>query len=192
MFIDVDAPQSFIGGAKIDHGIVDGVVDFWNDCDYLEKEEGHTGHGVDKSLKDSLDLTIPRYIKDKRITAYIDALAEVTIKYVEHYHTIKSIKWDLLEDFNIQWYPRGGGFHSLHCERSNAHPQCVGRVMAWMTFLNTIESGGETYFEYQQCKVKASKGLTLIWPADWTHFHKGCPAPDEEKMIITGWYDLTF
>ena len=64
--------------------------------------------------------------------------------------------------------------------------------MAWMTFLNTIESGGETYFEYQQCKVKASKGLTLIWPADWTHFHKGCPAPDEEKMIITGWYDLTF
>ena len=131
MFIDVDAPQSFIGGAKIDHGIVDGVVDFWNDCDYLEKEEGHTGHGVDKSLKDSLDLTIPRYIKDKRITAYIDALAEVTKEYVDHYHTLKSVKWDLLEDFNIQWYPRNGGFHSLHCERSNAHPQCVGSCLLY-------------------------------------------------------------
>ena len=65
MFIDVDAPKSFIGGAKIDHGIVDGVIDFWNDCDYLDKEEGHTGHGVDKSMKDSIDLTLPRYIKDK-------------------------------------------------------------------------------------------------------------------------------
>ena len=102
MFIDVDAPKSFIGGAKIDHEIVDGVVDFWNTCDYFEKEEGQTGKGIDKSMKDSLDLTIPRYLKDKRITAYIDALAEVTIKYVEHYHTIKSINWDLLEDFNIQ------------------------------------------------------------------------------------------
>ena len=85
MFIDVDAPKSFIGGAKIDHEIVDGVVDFWNTCDYFEKEEGQTGKGIDKSMKDSLDLTIPRYLKDKRITAYIDALAEVTIKYVEHY-----------------------------------------------------------------------------------------------------------
>ena len=39
MFIDVDAPKSFIGGAKIDHEIVDGVVDYWNDCDYFDKEE---------------------------------------------------------------------------------------------------------------------------------------------------------
>jgi hypothetical protein len=38
--------------------------------------------------------------------------------------------------------------------------------------------------------VRPKKGLTLIWPADWTHFHKGIPAPNEEKMIVTGWYDL--
>ena len=191
MFIDVDAPQSFIGGSKIDHEVVDGVIDFWDNCDYLAKEEGHTGKGINKDLKDSLDLTLPRYIKDKRITAYIDALAEVTKEYVDHYHTLKTVKWDLIEDFNIQWYPKGGGFHSLHCERGDAHPQCAGRIMAWMTYLNDIQEGGETFFEYQQCKVKPVKGLTLIWPADWTHFHKGCPAPNEEKMIITGWYDLT-
>ena len=107
MFIDVDAPYSFIGGSKIDHAVVDGVVDFWNTCDYLQKEEGHTGKGVNKDLKDSLDLTLPRYIKDKRITDYIDALAEVTKEYCNKYYTLKSVKWDLLEDFNIQWYPKG-------------------------------------------------------------------------------------
>ena len=62
-------------------------------------------------------------------------------------------------------------------------------MVAWMTYLNDIEEGGETYFKQQECKVRPKKGLTLLWPADWTHFHKGIPAPNEEKMIITGWYE---
>ena len=187
MFIDVDAPKSFIGGAKIDHEIVDGVVDFWNTCDYFEKEEGQTGKGIDKSMKDSLDLTIPRYLKDKRITAYIDALAEVTIKYVEHYHTIKSIKWDLLEDFNIQWYPaNSGGYHRPHCERIGSGKTASYRHLAWMTYLNTVNEGGETYWVHQDKKIKPEKGLTVFWPADWTHVHHGLTSP-EEKMIATGW-----
>ena len=56
-----------------------------------------------------------------------------------------------------------------------------------MTYLNDIEEGGETEFYYQKLKVKPRKGLTLIWPVDWTHIHKGHIAPNEEKMIITGW-----
>ena len=32
--------------------------------------------------------------------------------------------------------------------------------------------------------------MTLIWPVDWTYLHKGCAAPNEEKFIITGWYNF--
>jgi len=31
----------------------------------------------------------------------------------------------------------------------------------------------------------------LIWPADWTHTHRGIVAPNEEKIIATGWLHLT-
>ena len=34
------------------------------------------------------------------------------------------------------------------------------------------------------------KGLTLIWPADWTHVHRGIVSASEEKYIITGWFSF--
>ena len=59
-----------------------------------------------------------------------------------------------------------------------------------MTYLNDIEDGGETEFLYQKIKVKPRKGLTLIWPVDWTHTHRGIVSPSQEKTIITGWYEF--
>ena len=56
-----------------------------------------------------------------------------------------------------------------------------------MTYLNDVDDGGETEFYYQKLKVKPRKGLTLIWPADWTHTHRGLSSPTQEKYIITGW-----
>ena len=38
----------------------------------------------------------------------------------------------------------------------------------------------------KKIKVKPEKGLTLIWPADWTFTHRGIPSP-QEQYIVTGW-----
>ena len=59
-----------------------------------------------------------------------------------------------------------------------------------MTFLNDINDGGETEWFYQKIKVKPEKGLTLIWPTDWTYTHRGLVSKTETKYIITGWYDF--
>ena len=47
--------------------------------------------------------------------------------------------------------------------------------------------GGETEFIYQQKRFKAEKGTVLIWPAGYTHMHRGNP-PLSNKYIATGWY----
>jgi hypothetical protein len=99
-YLDIDAPYSFIGGGKISPEVCDGVIDFFNTCDYLDKEPGHHGNGIDKDIKDSIDLTVPRYIKDRRIVDFIDQLAEVTKLYCDFYPQLKTMKWDLVEDFN--------------------------------------------------------------------------------------------
>ena len=36
----------------------------------------------------------------------------------------------------------------------------------------------------------AKKGLTLIWPTDFTHTHRGMPSFKTEKEIVTGWYSF--
>ena len=55
-----------------------------------------------------------------------------------------------------------------------------------MTYLNNVPDAG-THFKYQHIKTPAEKGLTLIWPSDFTHTHKGEISKKEEKYIITGW-----
>ena len=56
-----------------------------------------------------------------------------------------------------------------------------------MTYLNDISDRGGTAFFHQKLEVQPEKGLTLIWPADWTHTHRGVVSMTEEKYIITGW-----
>ena len=58
-----------------------------------------------------------------------------------------------------------------------------------MTYLNDGEDGG-TEFLYQKIASPAKKGLTLIWPANWTHTHRGIISSTNEKIIITGWFSL--
>ena len=56
-----------------------------------------------------------------------------------------------------------------------------------MTYLNDVPDGG-TIFADQDIIIPAKKGLTLIWPAGFTHIHKGQITEKHEKQIVTGWY----
>jgi hypothetical protein len=96
--------------------------------------------------------------------------------------------WSLQDGFNIQKYKPKQAFHGLHCERSGLN-SCK-RHLVFMTYLNDIKQGGETEFYYQKFKIKPEKGLTVIWSADWTFTHKGHTTIDEDKYIITGWYEF--
>ena len=59
-----------------------------------------------------------------------------------------------------------------------------------MTYLNDVTEGGETEWYYQKLKIKPKKGLTVIWPADWTYQHRGIPSKTHHKYIITGWFSF--
>ena len=79
------------------------------------------------------------------------------------------------------------GFHNFHCEDMSFNTS--NRTMAWMVYLNDVEEGGETEFLYQQRKFTPEKGTVLIWPASYTHPHRGNP-PISDKYIATGWYQV--
>ena len=106
-------------------------------------------------------------------------------------------KFSILEDFNIvpfgiklQKTRKGQGFHSWHCEQANKQHQ--QRVLSFMTYLNDDFEGGETEFKYQCKRITPKKGQTLVWPADFTHTHRGLMPLEGTKYIATGWFEFGF
>jgi hypothetical protein len=148
-------------------------------------------HRVDKSIKASTDLSFCSVDIDDHsaLKNYFVLLQEVCDQYIELYPTCnRYAPWNT-DNFNIQHYAPGEGFHAWHCERGSAEHSVSRRHLVWMTYLNDVQDAGGTEFLNQKEVVQPRKGLTLIWPVDWTYTHRGIPSPTEHKYIITGWYD---
>ena len=143
----------------------------------------------DKKLKDSLDLSVFPDTTDDIPKRYLDELAKVMHEYKMKYpwSDENHAAWRMTESFNIQRYPKKGGFFKWHFERTG-NSAFLKRHLVFMTYLNTVKKGGYTEFLHQKIKVKPETGLTLIWPSDWTFTHRGVAAPTEIKYIATGWY----
>ena len=90
--------------------------------------------------------------------------------------------------FKIQKTEPGQGYHVWHCESSD---RCAAnRILVWTLYLNDIEEGGETEFIYQHMRVKPKQGTLVIWPAGFTHTHRGNPPLSGTKYIVTGWIEF--
>ncbi len=58
------------------------------------------------------------------------------------------------------------------------------RLFAFMTYLNDDFEGGHTFFSHYDLSIKPERGKTLIWPAEWTHAHRGEIDKKEFKIYI--------
>jgi hypothetical protein len=112
--------------------------------------------------------------------AYEDYILEYSILKGAAKHGIRSIR--------SQKTPVGGGFHEWHFE-TDTH-EVSSRIITWMIFLNDVEEGGETEFLYYPKRVKPKAGRLVIWPAGFTHAHRGNPPISNTKYILTGWLNL--
>ena len=158
-----------------------------------DKTLGKSGYGYNKKLKDSTDLSLfteQAYNSIPEIKLYFDELGLMIYEYKKKYkYCDKNIaEWRIENNFNIQKYKPTQGYHIWHSERGNVNSS--NRHLVYMTYLNDVKKGGETEWYYQNLKIKPKKGLTVIWSADWTFTHKGHTTIDENKYIITGWYEL--
>lgn len=180
---------TFVDGWYIDPDICDGLIDFFKEDNYFPRAAGETMSGVNSLLKESVDKPLSNRTADPRINAYLGALQDCLNLYLEKYQFASNVRpFGLLDLMNIQYYPPGGGYKVFHAER-NGSPTTTYRHLVFMTYLNDVTDGGGTEWFYQNLTIQPEKGLTVIWPTDWTHTHRGIVSPTQEKFIITGWYD---
>ena len=88
---------------------------------------------------------------------------------------------------NIQYYKPKKGYPVLHYERGRNNPT---RQLVYMLYCNTVTDKGGTEFPYQNITLSAVKGKLVIWPAEFTHPHKGIISNTQEKYIVTGWIEI--
>ena len=185
-----DLPKdSFIQGWYMPEETCDGLVKHFNKNRDKAKPGASLYEGAlstDKTIKDSLDLSLGNNNFDAGIFEYRMHLPEILNLYVKEYPEVERLDKFNVEDVNLQWYPGKGGFKTWHYERGTKGN--MNRVLVFMTYLNDVENGG-THFKYQDITTPAIKGLTVMWPPDWTHTHKG-QISDNKKIIATGWFTL--
>jgi hypothetical protein len=139
---------------------------------------------INPKKKESTDVTIAPKYRDPSFIRYLKYLQAVIDLYIKKYPEVARFsKFGLIERAQIQYYRPGQGFKEWHSERTTGESK---RCLVFMTYLNSVLDGG-THFKYQELTTPAEKGLTLIWPTDFTHTHRGQINKNLEKYIITGW-----
>jgi len=177
--------------------------------------EGISAGGVNKDIKESTDLMITDQTKDKDWKYIYDYLREDLLHSLVDYMRLHpflvrtpelSFSSELslvrtcqgrfsathsgIPHMQMQRYVDEEGYHAWHYENEVTEESMQMRQMAFMWYLNDVYDGGETEFKFQKIKVEPKEGRAVIFPAFWTHTHKGNkPKAGQTKYIITGWIE---
>jgi len=119
---------------------------------------------------------------------FFEGLQKCYNEYSTEYSIIRKMGNIRATTIKMQRTGPGGGYHVWHSEQGEG-PQ-ANRAVVYMLYLNDLDGeGGETEFLYQKMRIKPEENLMLIWPAAYTHAHRGNPVLGEtHKYIVTGWF----
>ena len=180
----------FIGAWQLDNTeLCNEIINFFN-----KDNENHKHISVLEKIKgndqsDFIRLIVsPNRVKEENleiIKKYIENLMLSYQQFLNDWDFFQ--KWDriYLGDIFIDKFLLSGHNKRYHCDRDsidNSH-----KMLSWITFLNDLDDDeGLLSFKYLNIDIKPKKGLTLIWPSDWTHTYNEGQIKKNEKYVIRG------
>lgn len=153
------------------------------------------GEGAPKHRKNDLQLglnfgvhTAADFNGTPATRMFFDGLQRCYDAYTEQFSVLRDGKVTGTA-MKMQRTDPGGGYHVWHAEQGNK--EHAERVLVYMLYLNNIgeQDGGETEFLYQRLRLRPEANAMLIWPAAYTHTHRGNTVlGNQSKYIVTGWF----
>ena len=160
------------------------------------KRQFSPNHEVDDTAFD--EFSEPFYVKELAVhymsrdfvNIFFDEKNGPYQQYINKFSILKSQGRHSIYDIKVQKTEPGQGYHIYHVENSQLSSR--NRVTAFMLYLNDVEDGGETEFLYQKRRIKPKKNRLAIWPAHYTHVHRGLQPLSGNKYILTGWTEYSY
>lgn len=154
------------------------------------QSENAAGH-VKKDMQ--LEMSFPGHAVQKfngehAVNMFFNGLQSCYEKYLEQFSVLGDCKIRATA-MKAQRTKPGGGYHVWHGEQGDKDSS--SRVLVYMLYLNTLlpEEAGETEFLYQRQRYTPTENTMVIWPAAYTHAHRGNTVFGERsKYIVTGWF----
>jgi len=153
--------------------------------------------GVCKHFKEDYFMTLSKMIcfenfeNNEWQAIFFKGLQRCFNLYSEQFSFLKDVNLSC-NNIKIQKVPSGGGYHVWHSEQGNGFGES-SRAVVYMLYLNNLpeNANGETEFLYQQRRIRPVENTMVLWPAGYTHMHRGNPVyGDNTKYIATGWFLL--
>jgi len=151
----------------------------FNDCRPHEKNDESS------TLYDEDYIVLPG--TNAVVTTLIDKLWSCYGKYCETYSMLQTKEKVGIVGFRVQKTSPGQGYHVWHYE--NPGRFFASRQMAFQFYLNTVDEGGETEFLYYPKRISPIEGRLILWPAGFTHTHRGNQPLSGDKYVVTGWIE---
>lgn len=137
---------------------------------------------------DFLDISKHSHVYEKHVKDITSSLQNVYSEYAKDFSILDDFEQHRVYTIKMQKTEPSQGYHVWHCENMARHTN--SRVNVWTIYLNDGFEGGETEFLYQSVRVKPEVGKLCIFPASYTHTHRGNPPLDKTKYILTGWFEF--
>ena len=155
-----------------------------------KKSEGAKSHQKDdyQIFSNGKNISFAEFNGWNTENVFFKGLQQCYDAYTENYSTLMDSNLSC-NHMKMQKTSPGGGYHVWHAEQANGDH--ANRGLVYMLYLNTIpiENNGETEFLYQQRRINPVENTMILWPASFTHTHRGNPVyGDKSKYVITGWF----
>jgi len=184
----------------------DKIIEYYENESNL-KYQGVTFGGLDKRIKDTVDLIIPHKTEtenkwneindilsndlEKNLKIYVKNLnSKDNYSKINNYNReFKNLYENLylVNNFMIQKYDKNKGKYVYHDDGAIDILSKNYRVITYLWYLNDVEQGGETEFFGGDLKIKPETGKLLFFPSFWCYPHRGNKPVSSSKYIITGW-----
>ena len=157
---------------------------------FLDKKEcKHLLNLYKKNLKETSIVSKNNYLyNDINVSEfkYLTKLQNLTKLYIKKYPeaNMTSSFWELTH-LRFKLFKKGKSFSNFHSEVTMSSPY---RFLSLQIYLTEHNCGTE--FFYNKKTILSKIGRACIFPAYFTHTHKGQPDFNKERCIITGYYSF--
>ena len=155
-----------------------------------EEKMGDVSWGKGKAQFDTLGRLgrddLQKYLRFSNLELMREVNDYLTPYFIDYADKFPQCRDSISHEIKLQKTPAGSAGYSVwHAEQGPGFS--AFRSTSWLLYLNDVTEGGETEFLYQKLRVSPTRGTLVIWPAGFTHPHRGNPPYSNDKYVITGW-----